>query len=93
MDIGVFHGTTVAGIVAAMTDNILVETGSYEGFAGTCWHCKLMPLRIINAEGDAFGSDAAEAIYYAVDNGARIINASWGIPPGAATQAELAVLA
>jgi len=92
MDIGVFHGTTVAGIVAAMTDNILVETGSYEGFAGTCWHCKLMPLRIINAEGDAFGSDAAEAIYYAVDNGARIINASWGIPPGAATQAELAVL-
>ncbi|MCG6900791.1 MAG: S8 family serine peptidase [Gammaproteobacteria bacterium] len=92
MDIGVFHGTTVAGIVAAMTDNILVETGLYEGFAGTCWHCSLMPLRIINAEGDAFGSDAAEAIYYAVDNGARIINASWGIPAGGATQAELAVL-
>jgi len=92
MDVGVFHGTTVAGIVAAMTDNILVETGFYEGFAGTCWHCTLMPLRIINAEGDAFGSDAAEAIYYAVDNGARIINASWGIPPGTATQAELAVL-
>jgi hypothetical protein len=92
MDIGVFHGTTVAGIVAAMTDNNVPETALYEGFAGTCWHCKLMPLRIINAEGDAFGSDAAEAIYYAMDNGARIINASWDIPPGASTQAELAVL-
>jgi len=92
MDPGVFHGTTVAGIVAAMTDNIVAETGLYEGFAGTCWDCTLMPLRIINAEGDAFGSDAAEAIRYAVDNGARIINASWGIPPGAASQDELTVL-
>ena len=92
IDIGVFHGTTVAGIIAAMTDNFNLLSSQYEGFAGACWHCKLMPLRIINAEGDAFGSDAAEAIYYAVDNGAHIINASWGIPPGAATQDELAVL-
>lgn len=92
MDVGVFHGTTVAGVVAAMTDNLVPTTGLYEGFAGTCWHCSLMPLRIINAEGEAFGSDAAEAIYYAVDNGARIINASWGIAPGGATQEELAVL-
>lgn len=92
IDIGVSHGTTVAGIVAAMTDNVLPATGLYEGFAGTCWHCSLMPLRIINAEGEAFGSDAAEAIYYAADNGAHIINASWGIGPGAATQEELAIL-
>jgi subtilisin family serine protease/chitodextrinase len=92
MDIGVFHGTTVAGVVAAMTDNIAPSTGQYEGFAGTCWHCAIMPLRIINAEGEAFGSDAAEAIHYAVDNGARIINASWGIAPGTVSQSELAVL-
>jgi PKD repeat protein len=92
MDIGVFHGTTVAGVVAAMTDNLNPATGSYEGFAGTCWYCALMPLRIINAEGEAFGSDAAEAIIYAADNGARIINASWGISPGGASQDELAIL-
>ena len=92
MDVGVSHGTTVAGVVAAMTNNINPATLLYEGFAGTCWHCTLMPLRIINAEGEAFGSDAAEAIYYAADNGAHIINASWGISPGAATQQELAVL-
>jgi subtilisin family serine protease len=92
MDIGVFHGTTVAGVVGAMTDNINSVSGQYEGFAGTCWHCKLMPLRIINAEGEAFGSDAAEAIRYAADNGAHIINASWGIAPGSATTEELAIL-
>ena len=56
---------------------------------GACWNCKIMPVRMINAEGDAFSSDAAEAIYYAVDNGARVINASWGIAPGVATPAEL----
>ena len=92
MDIGVFHGTTVAGVAGAMTDNINPVSGQYEGFAGTCWHCALMPLRIINAEGEAFGSDAAEAIFYAADNGARIINASWGIPSGSATAEELALL-
>lgn len=92
MDIGVFHGTTVAGVVSAMTNNINPESGLYEGFAGACWHCALMPLRIINAEGEAFGSDAAEAIRYAADNGARIINASWGIAPGGATAEELVVL-
>jgi len=92
MDIGVSHGTTVAGVVGAMTDNINPDSSLYEGFAGTCWHCTLMPLRIINAEGEAFGSDAAEAIRYAADNGAHIINASWGIAPGSATTAELAVL-
>jgi serine protease len=92
MDIGVFHGTTVAGVVSAMTNNINPESGLYEGFAGTCWHCTVMPLRIINAEGEAFGSDAAEAIRYAADNGAHIINASWGIAPGSATAAELVVL-
>jgi PKD repeat protein len=51
-----------------------------------------MPLRIINAEGEAFGSDAAEAVIYATDNGAQIINASWGISPGGATQEELSIL-
>ncbi len=79
IDAGVFHGTFVAGIVGAMTDNINPDTGQCEGIAGTAWHCKLMPVRIINAEGWGFGSDAASAIVYAADMGAHIINCSWGI--------------
>jgi subtilisin family serine protease len=79
IDIGVTHGTMVAGIAAAMTDNVNPETPQFEGMAGACWHCKLMPVRLINAEGWAFGSDAAAAIYYATNMGAHVINISWGI--------------
>jgi thermitase len=78
-DMGVFHGTFVAGVAGAMTDNSNDVTEEYEGMAGVCWHCKLMCLRIINAEGWAFGSDAAAAVHYAADNGADVINISWGI--------------
>lgn len=79
IDAGVFHGTFVAGVAAAMTDNINPVTGECEGIAGTAWNCKIMPLRVINAEGWGFGSDAAAAIIYAADNGAHVINCSWGI--------------
>ena len=51
----------------------------YEGMAGVCWHCKIMPVRLINAEGWAYGSDAVSAINYAADMGAHVINISWGI--------------
>jgi subtilisin family serine protease len=79
-DLGVFHGTAVAGIAAAMTDNLVPGSSTtYEGMAGACWNCRIMPVRMINAEGDAFLSDAAAAINYATDMGATIINASWGL--------------
>lgn len=78
-DPGVFHGTFAAGVAGAMTDNINPDTQEFEGMAGVCWHCKLMPVRLINAEGWAFGSDAAAAVYYATDMGAHVINVSWGI--------------
>lgn len=72
VDIAVFHGSFVAGIAASVTNNL-------EGMAGTCWGCEIMPVRMINAEGWAYGSVAASAIRYAADQGADIINASWGI--------------
>jgi subtilisin family serine protease len=78
-DLGVFHGTFVAGVAGAMTNNINDVTNEYEGMAGVCWYCKLMSLRLINAEGWAYGSDAAAAVYYAADNGAHVINISWGM--------------
>jgi subtilisin family serine protease len=78
-DLAVFHGTAVAGIAAGMANNLLPESSTvYEGMAGACWHCRIMPVRIIHAEGDAFLSDAASGINYAAAKGADIINASWG---------------
>ena len=87
IDIGVSHGTMVAGIAGAMTDNINPNTAQFEGMAGACWHCTLMPVRLINAEGWAFGSDAASAIHYATAMGAHVINISWGIDLTAASPA------
>lgn len=91
-DIGVFHGTFAAGVAAAMTDNINPDSNQYEGMAGACWNCKIMPVRMLNAEGEGFGSDGAEAIRFAADMGAAVINVSWGVLPGSATADELALL-
>ncbi len=68
------HGTHVAGIIAAETDNGI-------GIAGIAWHCRLMPLRAGFVSGTgAFlqNDDVAAAIVYAADNGAQIISMSWG---------------
>jgi subtilisin family serine protease len=79
IDAGVTHGTLVAGVAGAMANNTNPVTNELEGMAGASWHVKLMPVRLINAEGWAYGSDAASAVYYAADNGANVINISWGI--------------
>lgn len=94
-DLGVFHGTFVAAIAAAMTDNINPDTGEFEGMAGACWNCRIMAVRMVNAEGNGYGSDAAAAIYYAADMGADIINLSWGFDLDsldATGQAEVAIM-
>ena len=70
------HGTHVSGIVAAMADNGV-------GVAGISWHSKLMPLRAaFRMSLGAFleDDDVSAAIVYAADNGARVINMSWGDP-------------
>lgn len=78
-DLAVFHGTAVAGIAAAMANNPVPDSASdYEGMVGACWHCRIMPLRITHAEGNAYLSDAASAFNYAALMGADVINASWG---------------
>jgi subtilisin family serine protease len=65
------HGTHVAGIIAASSDN-------GRGVAGTAWNVKLLPLRFMDAFSQGTTSDAILAITYAVAQGARIINCSWG---------------
>ena len=70
------HGTHVAGIAAADVNNGL-------GVAGVAWNCTLMPLRAGASSGAGTNlqdDDSSAAIVYAVDNGARIINMSWGSP-------------
>jgi len=60
------HETSVAGVIAAQGNNSL-------GIAGVCWVCKIMPLKV-----DYTTLDVAEAIDYAVDNGAKVVNMSFG---------------
>jgi subtilisin family serine protease len=67
------HGTHVAGIIAAASNNATGGSGIAPGV-------RIMPLKFLNWAGSGQISDAVSAIYYAVDNGARVINASWAGP-------------
>jgi len=66
------HGTHVAGIIAAVGDNGL-------GVAGIGWGLRIMPLKVLadNAP-EMLLIDIIEAIDYAIANGARIVNCSFG---------------
>ncbi|MFO8087287.1 MAG: S8 family serine peptidase [Bacteroidales bacterium] len=63
------HGTAVAGIIGASWNNI--------GIKGIAPRVKIMPIRAVPG-GDEWDKDIALAIRYAVDNGADIINGSFG---------------
>lgn len=64
------HGTHVAGIIAAARNNM-------KGMDGIANNVEIMPLRAV-PDGDEHDKDIANAIRYAVDNGALIINMSFG---------------
>jgi len=65
------HGTHVAGIIAADRMNSI-------GIKGVADHVNIMPVRVVPASGDERDKDVANGILYAVDNGATIINMSFG---------------
>ena len=65
------HGTHVAGVIAA-------GIGNDEGIAGMNAKARILPLKALNFIGQGRGSRVAEAIYYAVGQGARVINLSLG---------------
>lgn len=69
-----FHGTHVAGTIAAQHD---LDTEEDEVVLGMAPAAKIMPLKFIDTDGGTL-SAAIEAINYAANNGAKIINASWG---------------
>ncbi|AFY78939.1 subtilisin-like serine protease [Pleurocapsa sp. PCC 7327] len=65
------HGTHVAGTIAQSTNN------NY-GVAGIAYKAKIMPLKVLSAGGSGTISDIAEAIRFAADKGADVINMSLG---------------
>lgn len=65
-----FHGTFVAGVIAAQHNPKNKMTGIYPS-------AKIMTIRAI-PQGDEYDKDIASAIHYAVDNGAKVINMSFG---------------
>jgi subtilisin family serine protease len=67
------HGTHVAGIIGAQGNNSV-------GIAGVNWEAQVMGLKFLDGNGEGNTADAASAIDFAVDHGARVINASWGGP-------------
>jgi serine protease len=67
------HGTHVAGTIAETTDN-------GEGVAGLAFEASIMPLKVLDNWGGGRSADIADAIRWAADHGAHIINMSLGGP-------------
>ncbi|MFH1582869.1 MAG: S8 family serine peptidase [Candidatus Falkowbacteria bacterium] len=66
------HGTHVAGTVAQSTNNNSL------GVAGVAFSSCLMPVKVLNSRGSGTYAQVANGIYYAADNGAKVINLSLG---------------
>jgi subtilisin family serine protease len=69
------HGTHVAGTIAAADNDF--------GTTGVAPNAKIMPVQVVYDEGDGDAISIADGIYYAADNGAKIINISITIPNSA----------
>ncbi|MEI6044414.1 MAG: S8 family serine peptidase [Chloroflexota bacterium] len=67
------HGTYVAGIAAANTNNNI-------GMAGVAWNVKILPIKVLNADGVGSNATIAQGINYAAQKQAQIINISVGGP-------------
>ena len=65
------HGTHVAGIAAAVGDNEI-------GIAGASWYAKIMPVKVLQASGRGDAGIISQGIEYAYQNGATILNMSFG---------------
>lgn len=74
------HGTHVAGIAAAATNNNI-------GVAGVGFNCRLMPVKVLDNLGNGTTATVANGMNYAVDNGAKVISISLVSNQGSGTMA------
>src|SRR3954452_7600570 len=65
------HGTHVAGIIAAKGNNGV-------GVSGICWTASVMSVKFLDDRGRGGTADAVDAIDYAVREGAKVVNCSFG---------------
>ncbi|WP_416149793.1 S8 family peptidase [Salipaludibacillus sp. HK11] len=65
------HGTHVAGIFGAVTNN-------EDGIAGVTWNAPILAVKVLDDEAIGNSFSIAEGIYWATDNGAKVINLSLG---------------
>lgn len=65
------HGTHVSGIILGVTQDISVQPLQAAKI-------RIMPLKFLDGSGQGTTSAAIKAIYYAVNNGAKVLNNSWG---------------
>jgi hypothetical protein len=65
------HGTHIAGIIGALTDNT-------NGISGVNWDVTIMGVKTVGSAGKGTGTGFVEGVQYAVDNGAKILNLSFG---------------
>ncbi|MBN2890579.1 MAG: S8 family serine peptidase [Bacteroidales bacterium] len=78
-DVGMFHGTHVASTAIG-------NMGNSEGLCGIAPNCGFMPIQVGDRNGNMSTTAIIDAIFYAIDNGADVINMSLGMPalPGMA---------
>ena len=65
-----YHGTHVAGTIAAVTDN-------GEGVAGVSWGAKIVPVRVLGPDGGSI-ADIVDALVWVADRGVEVVNMSLG---------------
>jgi len=81
-----WHGTHVAGTIAQATNNAL-------GVSSVAPQASILPVRVLNAEGTGSTAELVEGIYWAVEQGAHIINMSLSFSSEEETVAEACVYA
>lgn len=67
------HGTVMSGVIAAMTNNEI-------GISGITWNCKIMPVKVVDANWTSKGDSIFDGIRYAADNGAKVICVAFAYP-------------
>ncbi|MCB0420548.1 MAG: S8 family serine peptidase [Bdellovibrionales bacterium] len=80
------HGTMVAGFIAAQSENGLGVRGMMKD------HIQIMTLKALDSQGSGTVADVADAIIWATDHGAEIINMSLGGPASSGSSSTLKVI-